>query len=545
GLTLNLGARYEVATIPTEKDGKFVNLYHIGDQYPVCGTYLPPYCNAVGKIFNSNPTLFNVDPRFGFAWSPLRNDKMSVRGGMGMFAVLPLPDQLLLTEGQAAPFFKYTILKQGTSFFHGIPPIDQLPNNSLRSIHMSPNPGLSYLYQYNLSIQYELAPSVAMMVAYVGSNGFQMPYRVDNVVGTIPTATNAGGGFIFPKVDVLGNTWNPTLGCTQTDPNGADPDACTGPALTNNYYGTVRGMFYDGRSNYNALEVGVTKRLSHGLQLQGSFTWGRSLDTNSATIAGDQFANSISSLPWWNTRLSWAPSDFNVKRNFLLSTLYNIPGPKSGFAPARWAANGWEMGGILTLQDGVPFTALWGTGSDPSNSFSGDDYAYPQILRSKPGCGGLLVNPGNPQNYIKTDCFSVPTAPDQAYWNANCTPAPPSLGAPVSQSPQVPSLACFNLMGNVRRNFQYGPGIANLDFSLYKNNFFPRISETFNVQFRAEAFNVANHPDFSGPNVYDANSDLFDGTGASLAPSAGGNGGQLVRTTVPQREIQFAVKVIF
>jgi hypothetical protein len=100
-------------------------------------------------------------------------------------------------------------------------------------------------------------------------------------------------------------------------------------------------------------------------------------------------------------------------------------------------------------------------------------------------------------------------------------------------------------MGNVRRNFQYGPGIANLDFSLYKNNFFPRISETFNVQFRAEAFNVANHPDFSGPNVYDANSDLFDGTGASLAPSAGGNGGQLVRTTVPQREIQFAVKVIF
>jgi hypothetical protein len=193
----------------------------------------------------------------------------------------------------------------------------------------------------------------------------------------------------------------------------------------------------------------------------------------------------------------------------------------------------------------VPFTATWGTGSDPSNSLSGDDYAYPDVVRSNPGCSGLLVNPGNPSNYIKTNCFSVPTAPDQSYWNANCMPTPPSLGAPVSETPGLPPLACFNLIGNLRRNSLEGPGIGNFDFSLYKNNHITRISEKFNIQLRAEAFNVTNHPDFSGPDTYDANNDLFDGTGASLAPSAGGNGGQLVRTTVPQREIQFALKIEF
>jgi hypothetical protein len=410
---------------------------------------------------------------------------------------------------------------------------------------MNPNPSLSRLYQYNLSVQYQVLPSMAMMVAYVGSNGFHMPFRVDNVVGTIPSATNAGGGFIFSKLDALGNVWNPTAGCTQLDPNGSDPAACAGPPLTNPYYGTVRAMFYDGRSNFNALEVGVTKNMSHGLQFQGSFTWGRSMDTSSATIAGDQFGNSISSLPWWNTRKSWAPSDFDVKRNAVVSALYDVPGLKSDFAAARWIASGWELGGILTLQDGVPFTATWGTGSDPSNSLSGDDYAYPEVLKNKPGCGGSLVNPGNPYNYIKTDCFSVPTAPNQAYWNANCTPVPLSLGAPVNQTPGLPPLACFNLMGNVHRNFAYGPGIGDLDFSIFKNNLIPRISDKFNVQFRAEAFNVLNHPDFAGPSTYDGNNDLFDGTGASLAPSAGGNGGQLLRTTVPQREIQFAIKVMF
>jgi hypothetical protein len=85
-----------------------------------------------------------------------------------------------------------------------------------------------------------------------------------------------------------------------------------------------------------------------------------------------------------------------------------------------------------------------------------------------------------------------------------------------------------------------GPGITNLDFSVFKNNHIKRISENFNVQFRMEIFNILNHPNFAPPQVGDGNTDIFDGTGtlSSLA-------GVLVRTTIPERQIQFAVKFIF
>jgi hypothetical protein len=144
-----------------------------------------------------------------------------------------------------------------------------------------------------------------------------------------------------------------------------------------------------------------------------------------------------------------------------------------------------------------------------------------------------LTNPGNPINYIKTNCFSVPTAPNMAFWQANCDPAPPSVGGP------VPFPLCFNLRGNSGRNILVGPGVQELDFSLFKNNYIKSVSERFNVQFRAEFFNVLNHPNFAPPSTPD-NTDIFDGTGTPT-----GAAGLLSRTTTTAREIQFAIKVIF
>jgi hypothetical protein len=115
------------------------------------------------------------------------------------------------------------------------------------------------------------------------------------------------------------------------------------------------------------------------------------------------------------------------------------------------------------------------------------------------------------------------------------------LGATVDPA----SLQCFNLRGNSGRNILIGPGITNLDFSVFKNNQIRRISENFNVQFRVEMFNILNHPNFAPPGPGDGNTDIFDATGASLAPSGGGTGGVLVKTTIPERQIQFAIKVIF
>jgi hypothetical protein len=305
------------------------------------------------------------------------------------------------------------------------------------------------------------------------------------------------------------------------------------PDPLNKNFGSVRGMFYRGHSQYDALEAQLAKRMSHGFQVQGTFTWSKSIDNSSASVAGDTFGNSISSLHWFDLKLSRGLSDFNVGRTIVVNGTWELPTPKSLSSPAQWALGGWELGLIFTASDGVPFTATWGTGADPQGTLSSDDWAFPNRLGGA-GCKSL-THPGNPNGYIKTECFQVPQAPDSTFWSANCDPAPPSLGGPLAPG----DLSCFNLRGNSGRNVLIGPGVTSLDFSLYKNNYIKRISEKFNIQFRAEIFNILNHPNFAPPVTPD-NVDIFDGTGSST-----GVAGMITNTTTTAREIQFAVKVIF
>lgn len=135
--------------------------------------------------------------------------------------------------------------------------------------------------------------------------------------------------------------------------------------------------------------------------------------------------------------------------------------------------------------------------------------------------------PRNPDNYIKTECFAVPAAPSLAFYKANCDSS-------VGTYPQ-----CFNLRGNAGRNSLIGPGVINMDFSVYKNNYIKSISENFNVQFRAEFFNVLNHTNFALPVTPD-NTDIFDGSGAPT-----GVAGLLTKTSTTAREIQFSLKLIW
>jgi hypothetical protein len=279
--------------------------------------------------------------------------------------------------------------------------------------------------------------------------------------------------------------------------------------------------------------------------MQGTFTWAKNIDTSSATLAGDAFGNSISSLHYFDTRLTRGPSDFNVGRTLVINGTWDVPSPKSRSGLAKWSTDGWELGLIFTASDGVPFTPTWGTGSDPAGTLSQDDFAFPDLVGG-PGCKSL-TNPGNPSNYVNLQCFSIPTWPNQASWSANCDPAPPSRGTTIGDptAPPVPSTACFNLRGNAGRNILNGPGITSLDFSVFKNNRIKRISENFNLQFRVEMFNILNHPNFAVPGPGDSNTDIFDGTGLLQTAANGGMAGQLLRTTVPERQIQFALKIVF
>jgi len=495
-LTLNIGLRYEMATVPTEVHGWLSNLYNITDIQP-----------HLGDPFYLNSTLRNFEPRIGFAWDPSGDGKTAVRGGFGMFDSLPLLFQLI-NLSNAAPFFQLGSVSHlpAQTFPGGSFALLAPTTFTYNSVEHSPH--RNYIMQWNLTVQREIMTNLTALIGYVGSHGVHQTSREDDGNIVLPTLTSAG--YLFPSPVGSGTPINPNVG-------------------------QISYLTWGGGSSFHALELGISKRMSHGLQAQGSYTWGKSIDTGSASIGGDTFTNSLSSLPWYDLKAIRGLSDFNIGRVLVLSVTWQTPHLKLASRPVEWMANGWELSGIYKVSDGVPFTATFGSAGDPQGLNNSDPWDFPNRLLGA-GCK-TPVNPGNPTNYIKTECFAVPSAPNMAFWSANCDPTPftDSAGNPVA----VPFPQCFNLRGNSGRNTLIGPGTSNLDFSVFKNNYVRRISETFNVQFRAEIFNILNHANFAPPVTPD-NTDIFDPTGAP-----NGAAGLLTSTTTDSRQIQFALKVIW
>jgi len=538
-LTLNLGLRWEMTTVPTDVEGKLAALFNLNDSLPHCLTVIAGECMGGGPLF-PNSTLRNFDPRVGFAWDPFHNGKTALRGGFGMFDVLPLISDFYPATttfpSQTTGFLNDSTKLPGTFYANALGLLNG-SNNGTSLAEQQPH--RSYDMQWNLNVQRELTPNLTMLVGYVGSRGVHLPLPNNDRDIVLPTMSSAG--WLFPKVDVFGSAWGP--GCDVTDPNGTETGSCNPPPRINENFGLISGRTYNGNSYYHALEVGVQKAMSHGVALQGSFTWGKSIDVGSAGGAGDTFSNSIGAPPWYDLNSIRGLSDFNIGRTLVVNLTWKVPSPKSFSGAAGWITGGWELGGIYKVSDGVPFTPTFGTDGDPQGLNSSDTWDFPNRMTG-PGCQSL-VNPGNPNNYIKTQCFAVPTAPDVTFFNTGggigCDPA---FG---SMNPADPNyLWCFNLRGNSGRNILIGPGTSNLDFSIFKNVPIKKISESFNVQFRAEFFNILNHANFAVPVTPD-HTDIFDSTGASLSPLSPifGSAGVLTSTNTPGREIQFALKLVW
>jgi hypothetical protein len=489
-LTVNLGLRYEMSTVPIELQGRLSTLRSPTDSTP-----------HLGNGLFQNPTLRNFDPRVGFAWDPFQNGRTSVRGGFGIFDVLPLPYLLGQFGLNAAPFTENgsAINLPSGSFPIGafnILASQIIAGTGLQLPYVQPNPKRSYVMQWNLNVQRELAPDLTAMIAYVGSRGVHQTFRADDINTAVPTLTSAG--YLWPSPLHSGTVLSPTVGRMDS-------------------LQWINDTFFGG------LEAQLVKRMSHGFQIQGSYTWSRAIDEGAGSVASDAFLSSIPSLLYFLPKYRRAAADFNVAQNLTINYIWNIPTPQSLSGPAAWVARGWQLGGIFQIRSGLPFTPL--IGGDPLGLNNTSAFAYPDRLRGS-GCG-YLVNPGNVKNYIKLQCFALPLATPAIA--SQCVPFEPGgSGNPVLTG------TCSNLLGNGGRNEIYGPGLVNFDFSLFKDT---KIKENLNLQFRAEFFNVFNHSNFNSPID---NSALFNSDGSAV-----GGAGTIDATSTSNREIQFALKLIF
>jgi hypothetical protein len=512
GLTVNLGLRYEMQTNPYEIHGHTAYL----------ASLYGPSTNLRNSFYTSNPTLKNFEPRLGFAWDPFHNGKTAVRGGWGLFDVLPQPyiDQLytattapyLGTYGTVGPPGGPTP-PQG-SFPYGIPALlGTVKPTQVVWAYNDTNIKRNYVFQYNFNIEQQITPTTTVTIAYVGSHGVHQPFLSEGGNSVQPVDVGhpiPGVGFYWPI------PWTNSLSTANQQ-----------ASLVNPNVQIIRSIFWMGTSNYNALEVKIDKKVSHGFQVEGSFTWGKSIDTSSGSAAADTFSNEWNALPSYDFGLTRGLSAFDVGRSLVVNALWNAPAPKNSFAAPF--LGGWQLGIITTVSDGIPIMPSMGMDTP---DMLGELITTLNPPNKIPGCNP--VNPQNVAHYLNGKCFSM--VPQTTTNTPYCdTVRAASMGFPGF---------CPNIRGDVARNSIIGPGLIDIDFSVVKNNYIRKISETFNVQFRAEAFNAFNRANFAPPTL-NAN----QGGGAMEAIFASGQPnpqfGQLTATQTPNRQIQLALKLIW
>jgi outer membrane receptor protein involved in Fe transport len=539
-LTVNLGLRYEMTTRPT--DANTVPGYAIaGTTYTVARagfqeitslsncTQSPTACGPVGvnSPLLQNPTTKNFEPRIGFAWDPFHDGKTAVRAGFGMFDVLPLAYEFGLNTAATAPF-QIIGAAPGATLGSGINPNVNFNPLKIRNRFIDAYPKRADVLNWNLNIQRQLAQGLTLLVGYVGSRSIHLSAASDDVNLVQPTAV-AGAGLVFPCNPAalsIGNTCANQQTGIRIDPNWGGGAG-------------IRPVLFDGASSYSAFQSQLKKSFSQGVQGQLSYTFGKCRDLSSAPVTGDTFLNSIAVPLLLVKSARLGQCDFDIRQVLSATFMWDLPSMTHSGALLSMLTSGWELGTIVTATSGAPFTMTMGDGNDPlGTGFNGDfSMDFASLI---PGCnpihGGL--------NYLNLNCFTPPSAPASLPVATSANPygcAPNSFLAYGGTAPPSGTQFCSNVLGNTRRNQFYGPGLTTVDFSVFKNTRIPRISETFNVQFRAEFFNLLNHTNFLSPgflNTFGQNNSVFDFDGSTL-PTA------LNQTSTTSRQIQLGLKVIW
>jgi hypothetical protein len=490
-LTLNLGVRWDPWLPPIDLNGTLVG-FNLAN--PTFQSTIAPGA-PLGLMFNGDTGLASsvytnhwkdFAPRVGFAYNLFGNGKSVIRGAYGIF--YGMPEGLLYQRTDAMqPVDLYLNIPnppQWDNIYAGYPGGDPFPRghiapsafktyNFIKPLAggvLNPASKVEYTQDFNLSVEQDLGNNFAMSVAYVGDHA-------EHVMGSRqfnPAIYTAGQG------DTVGNENNrrlyPGLGAVEL------ADAYT-------YEET------------NSLQFNVTHRSTHGLTLLANVVWMKTIDNTSSGAEG----NTGPPNPF-NLQSGRGVADFDQALRFTTSVNYMLPKLNVNEAAAQ-ILNGWQINGIISLQDGLPLTIT--SGQDNSLSGIGNDYAvYNSGVSTKRPAGVTKT-----AEWFNTAAFAVNPVP--------------SATNNFTQS-----------FGNVPRNSLRGPGYDDIDMSVFKDILPER---RIHGQFQAEAFNAFNHTNLANPNTT-ASSGAF---GTITATSSSTGSVNIPSTVGTQRVWQFALKVIF
>ncbi len=556
--TFNLGIRYEYNSPKRDTQGRTFSIIP-GEQSQV-------FVNApVGMVFPGDrgapsgvnyPDKNDWAPRFGFAWDPRGNGKTSIRGGFGVFYDVLKGEDNLQFNGQP-PFFAsaglvfdnvapgqtsdvaYLTDPFGSAgaanpFPSKTPPPDLdfgaagfLPINSGGAVYLvDPHLRTPYTYQYNLSVQHEVAPNTVLEVSYVGSSSHGLTTLVDV------------NPFVLGTTDRVLNLQSGASSCTDDDgisTSGADPNGLCSFAGLPEFKNLTR-------ASYNGLQASLTKQINQTRFLGRTYftlayTYAHAIDNTSG------FRNRNSEVPAYEPNLFRASSDQDVRHRITFSGGWDLPIDHMWSSGPKRLTQGWSLFPIVTWRTGFPFDffARLPGRFDPGSegpSGAGDAFdVYANVVGSTAtldprkaqdfgfGTGNYYVNPNSFSNaQCKDDAVPV------------CVPGPgvfPSNQQVVAN----PSLATYGTLG---RNSLRGPGYVNFDLAFSKTT---AISERVKIEFRAEFFNLFNHANFLNPGV------VNEGDGVTFNATTGNNinssqFGQITSTYDP-RIIQLALRLTF
>ncbi len=538
-LTFNVGVRWEYDGTYSDKYGNLTNIsIPLLESVPVPPTgpttsgaglvgYVVPnnYENhypappaGVGvsnrsQPVTSGPPLSNFAPRFGFAYQPKKDGKLVIRGGVGLFydrvgggtfvhgleQGYPYAVTLDYSGSAAAPFTNanpYPSTPLGTFAsrwvdFAGCQPSCLLGanNSALDTPTIDTALHTPLTRQYNVNLQYEFAPSWVLEAGYVGSSSINLLDQYHSINNPLlASPSNPINGITVNTVDNA-ELRVPILGYT---PAGVDETA------------------FDGISNYNSLQVTLRKQLTHGLLLQGSYTYSKDLSDIPEVLTG---SGANSNLPTAMAQ-QYGPVGFSHPQRFVLNYSYDLPfGQHTGALGVL--ANGWNVSGVTTVQDGTPLTI---SDQNAGTAYDLGTYDTPRAQM----CGGSTYSSVATAGGVESRLGGAAGGPGYFNINAFC-------GAPLAPYGEAAGFyGPPTLYGNSGVGIILGPGNFNWDISIVKTF---RITERQQVIFRTEFFNAFNHAQFSNP--------------IGTAISTPSTFGEITTTSVNPRILQFALKYYF